>query len=162
MKVSSAVQHASHTVPEELDVEIEEETYSVTSELEVGEELGAVNRGERFYRLDLHDHGRFDYEIDPDAAVELGAFIPDRNLLRGLPETPITPFPSCPSYPLCLRGESSPKAASCLDADPTGSLRSEAESRGPIHPPDLPERIADLPERRAGANGVDHGRHEGR
>lgn len=45
-KASSAVQDASHAVPEELDIEIDEEANFVTGDFEVREELSAVNGGE--------------------------------------------------------------------------------------------------------------------
>jgi hypothetical protein len=57
-KDSSTVQDASHAVLEEYRVEVEQEANTVAGELEVGEELGAVDRSELVYSFDLHDDVR--------------------------------------------------------------------------------------------------------
>jgi hypothetical protein len=72
-KDSSAVQNASHAVLEEYRVEVKEETNAVAGELEVGEELGAVDGSELLRSLYLHDYSRFNEQVDANFGIQLRA-----------------------------------------------------------------------------------------
>src|SRR4051812_33725560 len=70
-------------------------------------------------------------------------------------------LPSCPPCPSCLRGESSPNAASGLDSNPTSTPPREPKSSRPVDAPDVSQGVADLAEGGAGADGGEDGGHEG-
>jgi hypothetical protein len=55
-------------VLEKYRVEVEQEADAAASELEVGEELGAVDGSELVYRFDFHDDGGFDEHINSNLA----------------------------------------------------------------------------------------------
>jgi hypothetical protein len=59
-KASSSVQDASHSVPEEFHVEVDEQANTVTCKLEVGKKLGAVNGRKLFAGFYFYDYGALD------------------------------------------------------------------------------------------------------
>jgi hypothetical protein len=78
-KASSAVQNASHAVPEQFDIEIYEEPHFMIRELEIGEKLSTVNSGELFAGFEFNDYQAFDEEIYSDPCTEFGSLVGHRD-----------------------------------------------------------------------------------
>jgi hypothetical protein len=70
------------------DIEVYKQSGRFATELEVGNDLGVVDRTDGVDRLDFNDNHVFDEEVESAAGVELNAAIFDRN--RNLSGTRLT------------------------------------------------------------------------
>jgi len=61
------------------DIEVYKQSERFATELEVGNDLGVVDRTDGVDRLDFNDNHVFDEEVESAAGVELNAAIFDRN-----------------------------------------------------------------------------------
>ena len=74
----SAVDHAPDSVAEVQDVEVDEQAYFQAAEPHVREELGFVDRMDRFYGFHFNHHSVFHDQINAVSDFEFLAFVNDR------------------------------------------------------------------------------------
>ena len=69
---------AGDAVGEAFDVEVDEEAHGTSGQAEIGEELGAVERLDAIYGLELDDDALIDQEIHPKAMGKSNPLVHER------------------------------------------------------------------------------------
>ena len=84
------------------DVEVQQETYTHATQLQIGQQLSVMDRQDGFHRLNLHEHDPFDSHVDSECGINLESVVEDRQskfglnfqpcLLNGMRETAMVRF----------------------------------------------------------------------
>ena len=72
--------HAFNAIPQELRVEIHQQSHSQTSHFEVSEQLSLMDTEQFFNRLDLYDHLLLNDQVRAVTSRQLNTLVNNRNL----------------------------------------------------------------------------------